>query len=128
MLRRKEFVLATEIPLRPEKPRKNVVEPRQKPFSENVLQKVDLDFMATSRHDVRRGRRSCSYDATAAPITARRTPTTPWWKAFAPRPGHDSGSSPTWESSTMTRNAAGNAPSCFTIDREKIVSSASSRT
>ena len=28
----------------------------------------------------------------------------------------------------MTRNAAGNAPSCFTIDREKIVSSASSRT
>ncbi len=33
MLRRKEFVLATEIPLRPEKPRKNVVEPRQKPCS-----------------------------------------------------------------------------------------------
>ena len=118
MLRRKEFVLAQNRHLNREFPGKIVVKRRENACSEDLFQKLYLDFMTASRHRMRTGRRSCSCDAITAPRTARRIPTTLWSRASAPRPGHDSASSPISVSSTTTRNGVGNAPSCFTTGRE----------
>src|SRR5262249_58556984 len=109
--------------LDPESPRKNVVKPAKTPCSENLFQKFHLDSTTAFRHHPQAGRRSCSCDATTAPKTARRGPTTPWWKVSAPRPDRDSGSSPISASSPTTRNDGGNAPSGFITAREELVHS-----